>query len=52
MPHEKPVCTCLLQPVLGTGLAKIRVFDPYCQIPRHKALGSTDKEPTYDGLGS
>ncbi|UJQ86855.1 hypothetical protein PQE16_gp65 [Arthrobacter phage Reedo] len=47
MNPERPVCTCLLQPVPGTSLAKVRVFDPYCQIDVHKKLGSTEEEPTY-----
>lgn len=47
---EEPVCTCISVPV-GLGFRVVKVFDPFCQIPAHRAAGSTDVEPTYPAKG-
>lgn len=46
---ERPVCTCITRtmPTLLGEARVVRVFDPFCQLPPHRAAGSTDVEPTY-----
>lgn len=52
MNPEAPVCTCIQYPSPVPGLRFVKVFDPYCQIQKHKDLGTyTGPEPVY-GKGS
>lgn len=44
---ESPVCTCITQPLAGTNLRFVRVFDPFCQIDRHKTRGTSLLDPVY-----
>ncbi|QOP65193.1 hypothetical protein SEA_TUCK_65 [Arthrobacter phage Tuck] len=43
---ESPVCTCI---IFSSGNVRyVRVFDPYCQIDRHRAKGTFEgAEPEY-----
>ncbi|UDL14668.1 hypothetical protein SEA_KEALII_62 [Arthrobacter phage KeAlii] len=51
MNPEPPVCTCLTR-MTSFGLRRLVVFDPYCQFPRHRELGTyTGPEPTYERQG-
>lgn len=48
MNDEQPVCTCIWVSLPRTGLRVVKLFDPYCQIQKHKERGSyIGPEPTY-----
>ncbi|UIW13549.1 hypothetical protein PQD80_gp65 [Arthrobacter phage Lizalica] len=44
---ESPVCTCITAYAQSVGIRYVRVFDPFCQIKRHAARGTTALDPTY-----
>ncbi|CCQ44326.1 hypothetical protein ARTSIC4J27_250 [Pseudarthrobacter siccitolerans] len=51
MNPEEPVCTCITRPV-GLGIKFVVVFDPYCQLPKHKERGTyAGPAPAYEVKG-
>ncbi|UVK63585.1 hypothetical protein SEA_JANEEMI_65 [Arthrobacter phage Janeemi] len=44
---ESPVCTCITAYAESVGIRYVRVFDPFCQIARHAAKGTSPLDPVY-----